>query len=562
MAIDSVDYLTSGQIRFTGLGSDTDFDSMISQLVEAEGFRVRNLQDWKADWEEKITAFEDVNSSLVTLKSSLSGMDTVDEFFIKEAASSNSAVLGATASTDAEEGTHNVGVNQLAQNAIMVSKAGFASPDSQVASSGASTFEYTYGSETISVDVPEGATLNSLINIINTDADNPGVRASSVKMSDDDYRLQLTGLDLGADNTLNINNGPDGFDDNGDAAVDDADFVAAQDARNAQLTLDGFPNDGTYIERSTNTITDLIEGVTLNLRDVGNSQVTVANDDAAITENVNSFVEQVNASLAELQKMQKVDDSGNGSVLTGNYGIQMAQQRIKSILASKGLGFDRNEDPLVSLGSIGITTDAEQGSPTFGLLKVNSSQLASALDEHPEEVAQLFSADGVAESHSSDFKVYSTVKGTTQAGVYDVQYSVNASGDITSAYINGSEASIDGNTITSTEAPARGLALQIDNLTQGDYTGSVSIKEGKAVQLKEAIGELTASDGMFDILEDNYQDIVDNIDKKIESELVRLDKYERSLRTKFAQVESLLGYYNNMESMLDSQLKQLPDGSS
>jgi flagellar hook-associated protein 2 len=73
---------------------------------------------------------------------------------------------------------------------------------------------------------------------------------------------------------------------------------------------------------------------------------------------------------------------------------------------------------------------------------------------------------------------------------------------------------------------------------------------------------MTASDGTFNVLEDNYHDIVNNIDKKIEDELRRLDKYERNLRTKFAQVESLLGYYDNMQSMLDSQLKQLDNGSS
>jgi flagellar hook-associated protein 2 len=567
MAIDSYDYLTSGSIRFTGLGSDTDFDSMINNLVEAEGYRVKQLQDWKKDWEGKIEAFEEVNSSLVTLESNLGKMDSVPEFFIKEATSSDTGVLTATASTDAEESTHSLEVNQLAQNEIMVSKAGFSSPDDQVSSSGASTFEYTYGSETISVDVPDGTTLNGLINIINSDADNPGVRAGSIKKSDGDYRLQLTGLDLGANNTLSISAGPDGFDFSGDNNVDDSDFSTVQDAQNARMKIDGFPDDSSYIERSTNTVSDLIKGVTLNLKDTGTSQVTVSNDDAAIMENVNNFVDEVNTVLSLFQDKMQVDkynsdEEAQAGVLTGNYGAQMAKQRIKDILASKGLGFDRDVDPLTSLGSVGITTVTDRSSPDFGLLQVDQTKLANSLEKNPEEVAQLFSANGVAEANSSNFKVYSSVQGTTQAGVYDVQYSVDSTGTITSATIGGYAASIEDNILTASEGGARGLAVQVDNLNQGDYSGSISIKEGKAVQLKNALHQMTASDGTFNVLEDNYHDIVNNIDKKIEDELRRLDKYERNLRTKFAQVESLLGYYDNMQSMLDSQLKQLDNGSS
>lgn len=567
MAIDSYDYLTSGSIRFTGLGSDTDFDSMINNLVKAEGYRVKQLQDWKKDWEGKIEAFEEVNSSLVTLETNLGKMDSVPEFFIKEATSSDTTVLSATASTEAEESAHSLEVNQLAQNEIMVSKAGFSSPDDQVSSSGASTFEYTYGSQTISVDVPDGTTLNGLINIINSDADNPGVRAGSIKKSDGDYRLQLTGLDLGANNTLSISAGPDGFDFSGDTNVDDNDFSTVQNAQNARMKLDGFPDDGTYIERSTNTVSDLINGVTLNLKDTGTSQVTVSNDDAAIMENVNGFVDEVNTVLSLFKdKMQvdkyNTDDEAQAGVLTGNYGAQMAKQRIKDILSSKGLGFDRDEDPLVSLGSVGITTVTDRSSPDFGLLQVDQTKMANSLEKNPEEVAELFSANGVAEANSSNFKIYSTVQGTTQAGVYDVQYSVDSTGTITSGTIDGYAASIEDNVLTVSEGGARGLAVQVDNLTQGDYSGSVSIKEGKAVQLKNSLHQMTASDGTFNVLEDNYNDIVNNIDKKIEDELRRLDKYERNLRTKFAQVESLLGYYDNMQSMLDSQLEQLDNGSS
>ena len=50
------DYLTSGQIYFTGLGSGTDFDTMITKLVELEGYRKTRLENTKSDYEKKIEA--------------------------------------------------------------------------------------------------------------------------------------------------------------------------------------------------------------------------------------------------------------------------------------------------------------------------------------------------------------------------------------------------------------------------------------------------------------------------------------------------------------------------
>ena len=82
-----------------------------------------------------------------------------------------------------------------------------------------------------------------------------------------------------------------------------------------------------------------------------------------------------------------------GSILTGNYGVQMIQQRLKSILAQKGLGFDYDLDPLVSLASVGITTDSSEGSPTFGLLTFDEGTFASALRGNPDAVTRIFSAD-------------------------------------------------------------------------------------------------------------------------------------------------------------------------
>jgi flagellar hook-associated protein 2 len=316
--------------------------------------------------------------------------------------------------------------------------------------------------------------------------------------------------------------------------------------------------------------------VTLSLASTGSSTITTSLDPQAVTEKVQTFVDAVNSVLQEIKNQTQVTTVGSkvsGSLLTGNYGLQMIQQKLKNILASKGTGFDYDMDPIVSLGSLGLTTDTNQGSPTFGLLVFDREAFSAALKTDPDAVARLFSADyypstretvnGVA-VESSNFKFDSAIKGITKAGEYAISYTVDGSGNITSASINGLPASIDGGKIVATgdTNPARGLALEVINFSEGTYSGAAQIKTGKTEELIQEIKILTARQtGTLEILKDNYQDIMDSIDDKIAYEKRRLDLLERNLRLRFASLEALLGTYDNIATQISSQIKSL-SGSS
>ena len=553
------DYLTSGQIYFTGLGSGTDFDTMITKLVELEGYRKTRLENTKSDYEKKIEAVQDINSSLLSLKSSLESMDTMDEFLIKTATSSNESIATVTASSDAEEGSHTIVINQLAKNDIEMHNSGYGSTSDVINSSGSTKiFKYTYNSTTVSIDVADGTTLEGLVNLINQDADNPGVKASLIN-DGSKYYLQIRGLDLGDKYEITISSdttlsgfGPD-------------DFSETQDAQNSQIRVDGWPASD-WIERESNTISDVITGVTLNLKDVGTIQIDVAKDMDAIKEQVRNFVDQVNNIITTIQGYTKVNSGTNeGSIFTGNSTINMTMENIKSILSSIGVGFDRDNDTYPTLSTIGITTDAQTGSTTYGQLLLDESKLEEALNSNAEAVAEIFSADLVAATNSSDFREYSHINGLTEGGIYDVEYEINASGEIASAKIDGYDASIDNSkhVITSTKGNSKGLAIQIDNLGTGTYSGQIRLKKGKALELIDKLEELTDSySGPLHIMEDHLNDEIDMIDEQIDNETVRLDTYERNLRDKFARLEALLGYYNNLNTYLTSQINSLPSTSS
>jgi flagellar hook-associated protein 2 len=551
------DYLTSGAVRITGLGSDTDFDAIIDAMVKAQSVHKQRLITWRTDWEDKQVAFQELNTMLLDLKTHMQTMDTMDEFFVKTGDISNPYVASATADSSAAPGTHTVVVTQIAQANVLTDLAtGFAARTDSVAAADG-VLELTYGTadpQTMTINVAAGTTLEALVNQINKDPDNPGVRASIV-YDGSSYHLQVRGLDMGADKTVTIGAGTTltGF--------EAADWTSTQAAQNAKFTVDGLA-----IESASNTVADVVEGLTFTVKDAGTTVITVANDEAAILSNVQSFVDKINEVRTALLNLTKFNDQTvQGSLLTGNYGLQIISSQLKEITAGKGLGFDYDADAISTLSQIGITTDAEEGSPTRGLLQIDQEDFLKALKEHPEELAALFSTSYEGETDSPDFSFGGYIKGMTEAGSYDVEYTTDGSGAIVSATIGGYAAAVSGTTLTGpSNSPVAGLVLNVANLTPSStMTGTVHLKLGKAGEIGEKLTDLTSSvSGPLHILQKNYQNIINNINKKISLEEDRISRTETSLRLRFARLESTLSYYENMKTSLENQTKQLSSSTS
>ncbi|BAH73889.1 flagellar filament capping protein FliD [Solidesulfovibrio magneticus] len=548
---------TSGQITYSGLGNGTDFDSMIKKLVQVEQSRITSLQTWKKSWTDKQAAFQELNTQMLTLKTSLEDMDSMDEFMTKAVDSSDSTVVSAVAGAGAENGSHEVVVNRLATAKAMVTATGYASASTDINSSSSDAmFAYTYKGVTYSNTVGANCTLTDLASIINNDPSNPGVKAS-VSYDGSKYYLQLRGMDTGSTASLVIasNSTLSGF--------GNSDFSTITSNASAQLKLDGWPTaSGSWITRETNSVTDLIPGLTMTLKSTGSATVVTTTDTDAIKEKIETFVEQVNLVRTKIQEISRVDSTTQqASLLTGNYGIQLIDTNLKSAVAGLGVGFDYDQDKYSTLSQLGILTDAEQGSTTEGLLVIDDDVLDAVLASNADAVGQLFAAQYVGRTSSSDFSISSYIKNTTKNGTYKLSYTTDASGKITAATINGHAAMFNSNSNLITGAHGydeAGMVIRVVDTTPGTHTGEVGLKQGKAGQLSDLLGELTDSqDGPLHILDDNYDDITAMIDDKIAYEQRRISTYASNLRKRFAKVDSMLGTYDQMQSQLESQIKQL-----
>jgi flagellar hook-associated protein 2 len=560
---------TSGKINISGLGNGTDFNSLIDGLISAESTNLTTMQDWKATWKAKVAGFQYLNTKLLTLHTQLQGMDTVNEFLTKSVSSSSETAVTATADSDAITATHSIVVGQLASNDILTTSTGVSALSDVVTTANTSlSFSYAGQSYYIS-NISGGSTLTSLVSYINNNSStNNMVRATTI-YDGTSYHLQLYGMDQGADNQVVIS-------DTGSLVFTAGSFDNTQDAQSALIKVDGYPSgSANWIARDSNTITDVIPGVTLTVKTANSNaaiQIGVTTDTASVKANIKAFVSNVNTIRTLIRRLTLVSNSSGsatGSLLTGNYGVQIISSKLKDIISDLGLGFQlydsstKSGDYYSALSQLGLSTDADESSSTYGQILIDSDVLDAALSKDPDGVAQLFAANYEGESESKDFSYMGRINGTTKAGSYKVQVVTSAAG-ISSATINGVRAGIDGWKITGLTGDAAGLVVQLNTHTASStVSGTIDLKLGKAGELVSTLEDLTNStNGPLAILEDNYGEIMTDIDDKISREKQRLATMKTHLQAQYARLDSLLNTLTNKQTQLTSSIAGLSSTSS
>ncbi len=384
-----------------------------------------------------------------------------------------------------------------------------------------------------------------------------------------------------------------------------SDAWQVQASQDAIFKVDNWPQD---LTSSTNEVQGVLEGITLSLRDVGTAQITVAADTDSVKANIQTVLDAINSVLKKVQDLTAItedvsdsyDDSAqsvaqtSGSALTGNYSTQLFLSRFKSEAASHPPGFQPmtaddifSGDFISSLAQMGIKVSSDVDDPNFGLFSIapqGTTESIQALDQaafddaiakNLEDVINFFAASEEGTSSSANFRYNNHIDGLTQPGTYDVSYTVDASGNPINVFINGALASPsenDPNTFSagSGSGDAGGMAITIDNLAPGSYSGSVSVQQGKVGQLEAFLAaelkyvtpnpsdaSMNQKNGGLQIAAEGAKSLIEQLDTKIGEESDRLERWEETERLKFARLDTLLGTYNGQMEMLAQQIGQL-----
>jgi len=275
---------------------------------------------------------------------------------------------------------------------------GFGDEDTSYVTTVSGTFSYTYGGMARTISVPADSTLADLRDLINSDADNPGVTALIINDGTGlgtAYHLQLYGNDSGAAYSIEgINHTLDNFAKDGTTGFG---FSEIQSAQNAMIKVDGYPQESSeYIQRDSNTISDLITGVTFGLTGAGTATISITNDAAAMMEKIGDFVDSINSVLDYIKFMTAYDEEGEGEnngIMIGNYAFQIVQQRLNDILSSQVPGLTGEADTYMHLGQIGIASNPDED----GKWEIDQIALSTALANDLEGVCRLFTMDETGE---------------------------------------------------------------------------------------------------------------------------------------------------------------------
>lgn len=393
--------MSASGISFGGLASGLDTQAIISALVAVEQRPIFQLERKESDLKKQKSLFGDLDGLLTKLTDAAKKLKTTSSFLSMSATSSNEDILTASASSTATPGTYEVEVLALASGQI--NTAGAASATDPIANSNSTvSLQLDKGGQTYFITADNN--LNSIAAAINAQAESSGVRAEVVDTGANNpdpnnrYQLVIRSEEPGTDNsfTLTYDDGGTGFQGLVDTLNDPANITAASDAR--------VKVNGVTAYRSTNTISDLFNGITLDLKSVPNPQeivtITVATDGEETSTNVKGFVDAYNELVDFFEAQNQVDEEGNASgPLFGDTTLRSIRSSLRGIV---GGSVDTGNEAFQLLSQIGITAD------TKGKLEFSQSAFEEALAEDEDAVTALFSSNtfGIAKSLEDQIDLY------------------------------------------------------------------------------------------------------------------------------------------------------------
>lgn len=368
------------KIQFGGLITGLDTNALVAGLMQAERRSITLLQGQKVRYQAQDAVFASAIAALGSLKSSAQNLSLSTDFIKRSASSSDPTVLTASASSTASVGSSLIAVDSLAK-AQSIQSTSFTQVNAAI---GTGTLTISAGgTDTALVIDNTNNTLEGLRDAINDSG--AEVTATIVNVSAGataDYRLVVQSEKTGTANAATISGtltgGIDPFPGGGDIV---------QAAGNAVFSVNGLT-----ITRSSNTISDVIPGVTFTLLSEGDgdggisasdptAKLSIAADNSAITKAITGLVDTFNAVNKIVNEQFTLNPNTNRQGTTaGDASLRGMLSRLRRELsASGGTGAGYKY-----LSDIGIKFEKD------GSLTLDQGKLTEALQNDPTAVANLF----------------------------------------------------------------------------------------------------------------------------------------------------------------------------
>lgn len=471
-------------ITSSGVGSGIDIESLISKLVAAEGQPVQNRLDRsEARLQAQLSALGTFQGAVAAFRGVVGGFTAESVFQSSTITSSDATKIAATATGTVAPGSYSVDVASLA-TAHSLASAAFASKTEPVAAgaAGIGTLTFRFGTTTHDPDAdtyggfipnPEQAVRTVAIDAANNslqgirDAVNKaGIGVSASIINDGSgFRLVFTAAATGAANSLEISVAESGGVNTDATGLSQFAFNSSatnmaqtRAAQNASLSVNGLA-----ISSANNKLTDVVEGLSLDLVAAGSATISAAQDNSGATKAVDTFIGAYNKLIDTVQSLIRYDPATRrASVFTGDSMVTGAAARLHALVTEAVPGITGAYD---SLAAIGIKTD-----PATGKLTKDSGRFNAALNADSDAVGRLFA---IAGKNSDALVRYTGASAATVAGDYAVEVTRLATqGRLEGSTAPGGPFTISAGTNDSFNLAVDGVASGTITLSPGTYSGA------------------------------------------------------------------------------------------
>ncbi|MDA1263457.1 MAG: flagellar filament capping protein FliD [Planctomycetota bacterium] len=504
--------VNSSGISFSGLASGLDTQAIVKQLLALERIPIQLLETKKQTAQKKLDKLGDFGAKLKDLQSKADNLATTDGFYAWAVQSSDPSVATINATGGAQSGVHTLEVLELAAvdrwafDAVIDPSTDLATADGQqlVFEVGTTQYSLTINQSQSSLNEIASAIEDMVGDDVNAEVINAGT-AGNPK-----YRLVLSSGQPGEDNRIaNIVTDIPGLgltytppDANGDPTSANNLTVGS----NALVLVDDLP-----VERTTNDLSDVFEGLEINLlstTEVGQPiTFSIDPDKESMRENIDAFISSYNDVLGFINTQSSftpAEEDGEAGTAGELFGDPILS-RVRSTL-NRALFYANVED--VANDTQGYSTlslvGIKQGND--GTLSIDETRFDEKIAENIHLFADLFvDSDGFdngdAEPNTEEFYTDTTA----DSGL------------------------------------AATLSREIDRMF-GTYDGPIDSDTGDHIVL----------DALFDLKEDTIRDSMKRFDSQIETMERRLEGFERNLVLRFARLEELMAALNAQGAALSN----------
>lgn len=509
----AVDYLSALNSSGSGLNVTQIVDSLVAAEIEPQRELISKSQN---KTELEISELATIKSNLNSFKNVLNGLSFDGVFSIESGSETGFEITQSGNLNEAVEFDANLKVNQIAQRQTLA----FSGYTSETDEIGDISLTISFGElSNTNVFTPDAARTTHSVTLAGSNlselaealSDLDGVNAEVVKVSEGNFALAVYS-DFGQQNALSISSNISNI-----SAVSQSDYdlrqtVAAQDSI---IELNGIT-----INRATNTLKDVINGVTISLNEITGTSTSISGKFSAdlAKEKFSEFVNYINETKQFLSNLTKRDNNGSGdNIFAADANIKSILSQFNNLTRSPISGFGTND---YYLSELGVMTNRD------GTLALDEEKFSNFFDNNRSQFFGISSS----QIHSSDLNLSVQVSNIAnqKAGNFEFLYDPETQ-----------TATLSGQVLTSSVVGDKTI---FRNDLNGFETFSISVDSDKIPQIAQIDVGVSASQKFINLIDDffaNDGEIVrkeqnlDTLLTRYQDDLIGLDDREISVRSRY-----------------------------